>query len=256
MKKCIAIISSAAFYTSILFGCGSKTVTGGLVLTATTTSDYAELAYNVEELTEKSDFIAKVQVQETSGYVYPDSDMIYTQITPEVLEIYKGDYNEEKLELRGGYMTYADYHSAPIFQEEDVTSFDTSKYTEKELETAMIYYNVADNYIPQTGDTLLYFGVRSDNGNYQTTYDYQGLFCLKDGAWTNQALTVDGDWQEPLATDLLTLSGAAAVDAGQQAVTQTIDGITYTYSKSNHETMVAVPNKALIAAIQGSVSAE
>lgn len=261
MKKCYSVFLAFAFCLPLLSACADSTVEEsnsskkGLVLTATTHADFDELAYTLGELEEESDFIAEIKVTETSTYVYPDTDSIHTLLTPEIVEIYKGSYNNEKLDLCGGYMNYADYYSAPIFQEEEEwNTFNTSAYTEEELTTAQVYWDFCNNYVPEVGDTLIFFGKRDANGNYYVTNDYQGMFRLDGDNWTNQALIVnDNDWQEPLVTDLLSLSGAETVES-DEIVTFTRDGITYDKPQSTYETMLSIPTDTLIAAIQNGIS--
>ena len=89
------------------------------------------------------------------------------------------------------------------------------------------------------------------------TNAYQGLFRLEGENWTNQALvTGTASQQEPLVTDLLTLSGASTADCPDTGMTQTIDAVTYTYPKSDYDTMVSIPESSLITAIQGDIATE
>lgn len=255
MKKafvfCMAVLSGAA----LLAGCGASGESAaspentGVLLTAKTTSDLEEVAYTLTDLVEASDFIATVQVAETHEYVYPDTTYIQTQITPQVLTVYKGTYNGEFLEIEGGCMDYNDYTSAPIFQQESIQTFDVSSYSVEELDTARVYEARNNGYVPQAGDTLLFFGKQADADTYYVTYGYQGVFVLQDGSWYNPGLVVEeNDWQEPLVTDLLTRSGAAVVESPAASV-QTIGERIYTLPSSDYDTILIIPEETLLTAI-------
>ena len=261
MKKYGFSLLALASCAALLSGCGenaNSTAEGstaskeGVVLLASSEAEFAETADTLQELAASSDFIAKVKVTEADAYVYPNTDAINTKITPEILELYKGTYDGEALDLCGGYMRYSDYYSAPIFQEEGWNTPDTSAYTEEELKTAQIYWDWCNNYVPAVGDTILFFGKESDNNTYTLTNSYQGLFRLAEGNWINQALEAGG--ADALANDLLTLSGAAAV-ADTPTVTFTCDGITYTKQKANHEAVVSIPEETLLDAVKAATTA-
>lgn len=257
MKKYNYFLTALVVSLLTLSACGNtnekketdSSLEKGLVLTAASEADFDETANSIDDLTDASDFVAEVKVTRTDAYVYPDTDMIYTIITPEILTLYKGSYQGENLHLCGGHMSYAEYYSAPIFQEENWHTFDTSAYTKDELKQAQVYWNWCNNYVPSEGDTLLFFGIRDENGDYQMTYSYQGMFRLEGDRWTNQALIVNKNgWQEPLAADLLSLSGAEAA-APDDADTFTSDGITYNKPQSTYDTVVSVPKETLAALI-------
>lgn len=253
MKRIAFFVLPITITTALLLGCSNNTTQSarkGIVFNASSQADFNELASTLNDLENKSIFIAKVSVEEAHSYVYPNSDDIYTQITPNVLEIYKGSYNNEKLELYGGEMLYTDYYNALSDEDKEMNSFDTSKYSQNEIDSARVYWNFCNLYVPQVGDTLLYFGVRSDDGNYYVSYDYQGVFLLQDGNYVNQALIVDqNNWQEPLVTDLLSLTETKIVDSTENLV-RTIDNVEYTYHQDSYSTMVAIPENTLIRAIQ------
>lgn len=263
MKQKHTIILTSVLCISLLSGCGNATATDskssaekeGVVLTASSEADFTELASTLDELIASSDFIAKVKVTETSAYVYPETDMIDTLITPEILEIYKGSYNGEKLELCGGYMSYKDYYSAPVFQGEDAWhTFDASAYTEEELETAQVYWDWCNSYVPVADDTIIFFGNLLDTGNYYLTNGYQGLFRLNGDSWTNQAIANDDSYQDPLADDLLSLSGAESVSC-DTATTFRQNEITYTLPKSAYDSVIAIPEDTLTTRISDYIQA-
>lgn len=221
-----------------------KTVTSAhsnIVGYARSEVDMEETANTLQELVDASDFIAEIQVKNISSSVNPDSDCIYTSLTPEIVEIYKGTYQNEFLTLGGGYMNYQEYIASPVFQEEDMITpaIDTSGYTAEELETAEYYYDWCNNYVPAIGDTLLFFGHQGNNGNYYVTYDYQSLFLYEGDAATNQALIVEDNsgWQEPLVTDLL-------------AIVPQAETIPATKEPCDYETILSMPKSDLIEQIQ------
>ncbi len=254
---CFALLSTACG-SSNTTDSSSKTADNGVVLTAKSDADLVHQASTLQELIDDSDFIAKVKVTKVTSSVYQDTDSVLTSITPEILELYKGTYQGETLDMYGGYISYSDYQSAPIFQEDGASQpFDVSSYSEKEIDTAQVYWDWCNVYIPTADDTILYFGKQSDDNSFMLTNAYQGLFRLEGGNWTNQALvTGTASQQEPLVTDLLTLSGASTADCPDTGMTQTIDAVTYTYPKSDYDTMVSIPESSLITAIQGDIATE
>lgn len=262
-KKHFAVLTFALCFSLLSTACGtSKNSTEstqtqkGLVLTVSSTADFVDQATTLQELIDSSDIVAKVNVQKVDSCVYKGTDSVVTSITPEILEIYKGTYNGETFDMYGGYISCAEYQNAPIFQEnDDALPFDTSSYSESEINNAQLYWDWCNVYIPSAGDTLLYFGKVSDNNNFFLTNAYQGLFHLEDGNWTNQALiTGSQTQQEMLVTDLLNISGSSAVESPQTGISKTIDAITYTYPGSDYDTMISIPESALTEAIQKNIS--
>lgn len=66
----------------------------------TTNSDYNKLATDFNELIQDADLILKISVEDVCAFV-GDNGMIQTEITPNVQEVYKGSYNDEKLYVNG-----------------------------------------------------------------------------------------------------------------------------------------------------------
>lgn len=190
-------------------------------------ADYAELADTLEELISESDFIAEVKVTDTSSYIWPDTDMIYTLLTPEVINVYKGTYNNELLNVGGGYMNYKEYANSPEVIKDFGRALDTSQYTEEELKTAEIYYDLCGNYIPEVGDKLIYFGIRDRNGdtdNYFITYTFQGLFLCNGDSVSNHGLEINGSggFTEPLAKDLMQKFSGTQTSSLQSELSETL----------------------------------
>lgn len=198
-----------------------------VVSSAKSYADYVKLADTLEELISESDFIAEVKVTDTSSYIWPDTDMIYTLLTPEVINVYKGTYNNELLNVGGGYMNYKEYANSPEVIKDFGHALDTSQYTEEELKTAEFYYDKCGNYIPEVGDTLIYFGIRDRNGdteNYFITYTFQGLFLCDGDSVSNQALEINGSggFTEPLAKDLMQKFSSAQTASLQDELSETL----------------------------------
>ena len=222
IKKRLIISSIICSLLILASGCGDNQTTDNntskaevltehnVVSFAKTEADIAKCAYTLEELYNASDFVAEVKITDTSSFIWPDTDMIYTNLTPEIINIYKGSFNNELLTVSGGYMNYKKYANSPEIIKEFGHALDTSEYSEKELETAEIYYDLYGNYIPEIGDKLIFFGIRDRNNeteNYYVTYSNQGIFlCDNNGTISNQALLVDDNgFTEPLAKDLTKL---------------------------------------------------
>ena len=249
MKKLDFFLTAAVLSIAVLSGCSAGTNTGnstmqnessisqteasgtqeGKVITDCAIVEYVQLANTLQALTESADWIAKVQVQSVSAA--PSST--YTRITPEVLETYRGDYAGQTLCLTDCVLPYPD---TPAYKNTDCREYGD--------DTAMYYYDHAGNYLPQEGDILLFFGTLRDD-NYWEVNDYQGMFLLQDGKYSNLAL---GYGKELLADDLKTLSGAEVTEI-PETFSRTENGYTYTFQNRNAQT-VSVPEQVLIDAIQ------
>lgn len=81
----------------------------------TTNSDYNKLATDFNELIQDADLILKISVEDVCAFV-GDNGMIQTEITPNVQEVYKGSYNDEKLYVNGGEMLYDEFCKNEIIQ--------------------------------------------------------------------------------------------------------------------------------------------
>lgn len=175
-----------------------------VIFTAKSMPDYAHIAGSVAELAEDSDFIAEIKVKNIASYVYPHSDEIHTQVTPEIIQLYKGSYQDQPLDVYGGYMDYTDYVDQAFSSQYDTLHVDG--LTEEELQSGEVYYNLCNCHIPEIGDTLLFFGTISEDGSQiAVTNTYQGLFLCDGDTLTNPALIVENSsgWQEPLVQDIL-----------------------------------------------------
>ncbi|MGN0621850.1 MAG: hypothetical protein ACI4I9_08275 [Porcipelethomonas sp.] len=204
---------------------GHKNVVGTI---RTVCADLVHCSFTLEELIADSDFIAEIKVAETSQFVYPGTEQIITRITPEITEVYKGEYNGGGLNVNGGYMDYYEYMSYP----DAISPAGTSECTEEELETAEVFYSWLDCYVPAEGETVVYFGRLGNDGEYNVTNSYQGIFRLEGENLTNQALEVNvNNWTEPLAEDLSeNIEGAQIID--------------YTEKTTSHTEVVSVPRSA------------
>lgn len=180
--------------------------------------DMPKCAYTLKELIEYSDFIAKVKVIDTSSYVPEGGLEVDTMVTPEISEVYKGEYNGNPLYISGGFIKLKEYISGNKSNPDadilpDIMTKE-SLYSEEELEEE-IYDNFINNYIPDPGDTLIYFGEESKTKPcYAAAYTYQGVFLCEDGIVENQALeSRSKGYCEPLVEDMAEMfSGAQIVD--------------------------------------------
>ncbi len=206
MKKYLFVI----LFVSLMLnaGCSAKSVNNknsdassnekNVVLSIDTEADRIELAHSFEELCNKSDFIAEVKITESSAYFADDgSDRVFTEMIPEIIEIYKGEYNGEKLGTCGGFMEYNEFVKQRNVSEENLT--------EEECEPGYVYYNWLDNKIPEEGDTIIFFGTYSEETNqFMNTYSNQGIyFCEGENVMIYSLECYDdGSWKEPLLVDL------------------------------------------------------
>lgn len=151
---------------------------------------------NFDELIDTADLIVKIKVKETRGFV-GDNYLINTEITPQVIETYKGTYNGEKLYVNGGKMLYEEYiqneHIKKTFEgHENPNETECSKYVEQSVDNA---------YIVTAGDEYIFFAKKNDDGELYALYAYQGTFKLQNGKVQNTALSADEPLYESLSTE-------------------------------------------------------
>ncbi len=231
--------AAAAFCLALLAGCGGETgstaersVQEGKSLQSRTIVDMADEADTLQKLAEQADWIAKIQVESLSTV---ERDTAHTQIVPKVLETYKGSYDGQTLDISGGILPYA-----------ETKAYQSTDRHESGDETALFYACWSENYVPQEGDVLLFFGDTQNSANtYYELYSYQGMFLLEDGSYTNQALRTG---THKLADDLQKLQGAAAADI-PETFTRTENGFRYTFENWGTQT-VAVPEQSMEDAIK------
>lgn len=207
---------SKGIQTSITEQEAVKPVKHNVVKTSVHEVDMPKIAYSLKEVIEYSDFIAKVKVIDTSSYV-PESGLeVDTMVTPEIVQVYKGEYNGNPLHICGGFIKLKDYisgnNSNPDAEILPDTMTKSSLYTEEELEEE-IYDNFINNYIPDPGDTLIYFGEESKvEPCYAVAYNYQGIFLCEDGVVENQALELSSNgYCEPLVKDMAEMFSSAQI---------------------------------------------
>ena len=175
-----------------------------IVLTVGAEADQLKMAFSLDELYSDADLVVKAKITESYPTFHSDgSGRVFTHMIPEIITIYKGDYNNQELVTCGGIMElskYSESGNAPI-----------DDYTEGELETGYVYYNWLNNYIPQEDDEIIFFGKYSDQSDsFRNLYSYQGIYLCNEGNVTIKSLEYQpGDgWIEPLAHDLIDNFGA------------------------------------------------
>ena len=105
----------------------------------------------------------------------------------------------------------------------------TTDFTAEELEQE-IYSDWQNNYVPEIGDRLLFFGKKGTDDMYHVTHSYQGLFVMKDNTWQNQALEYMHDnFTEPLVKDIIK----------KITSTKILDNVKSLFN--NHEKIIGIP---------------
>lgn len=151
------------------------------------TSDMAEVAMSLSEMVNKADFIARIKVTSARSYL-TEWGVMQTETTPEVLEVYKGNYNNEPLYTFGGIMPYEIWSQNEAIKEiisghENLNSTVPPKYVRE-------YFG--DQYIPNEGDEFIFFAKYStDEQKYYSLYAYQGTFKVVGDSVENSALKHD-----------------------------------------------------------------
>lgn len=209
MKK-LKLIASILACTIICSGCSnvsaeqesskSENPRDNVVMVNKVEPDMVECAYSLEELYNKADFIAEVEVKSAETKLFGSIE--YTLITPEITTLYKGSYNGEILKLRGGYMKFDEYATG-IKESIGINLSDDEK------NNGYIYINWCNNYIPEENDKILFFGNTDERevfeGMYSKTYGSQGLFLIdeENNTLINHSLCINQTFAEPLAQDLI-----------------------------------------------------
>lgn len=152
-----------------------------------TNCDYNKLAMNFSELVSASDLIVKVKVQDTRAFIN-DEGMIQTEISPKILETYKGIYDGQKLYVNGGEMLYEEYSGNEIVKK--LVAGHENPNADEENTSKYVRQNVDNQYIFYPGDEYIFFASRrEDNGLFFSQYAYQGTFKVSNGVVENIAVT-------------------------------------------------------------------
>lgn len=167
-------------------------------LTISQNSDINKLADSLKELYNDSDIVCQIKVTDVNPYI-DEMARIWTEVTPEVICIYKGNYNNEKINILGGRMPYSEFISNETVKKKFEGKMHNEETSNELLNTDVEY--IADNgYIYNIDDEYIFFGNYDDTkNNFITTYCYQGSFKIENGKVSNKALTSG----ENLKKDLL-----------------------------------------------------
>ena len=188
-----------------------------IVLALKNEAELEKCAYTFEELRDNVDFIAEADIVEAIPVIYEGLPYVNTELTPEIIDIYKGEYNGEKLVLIGGVISNKEYS---VIAENNNISF-----TDEELDTGYVSDEWFDMDYPEAGDKVIFFGNYSDDGRIYAAYDYQGLFTVDDGSVSISSLTADETgWYEDIAHDLEdNYNAKIELNESGETVTATID---------------------------------
>lgn len=157
--------------------------------------DYNALAMNFSELVSASDLIVKIKVLDTKPFIN-DEGMIQTEISPEILEIYKGTYEGQKLYVNGGEMPYEEYSNNETIKK--LVAGHENPNGDEDNSGKYVRQNVDNQYIFHSGDEYIFFASkRGDSGLFFSQYAYQGTFKISDGVVENAAIT-----DEPLQDNI------------------------------------------------------
>ena len=154
--------------------------------TITTKGDYNKLALSFEQLLEDADLILKIKVKDTNAFVN-DNGMIQTAITPTVLDVYKGVYNNEILYVNGGEMLYDEFIQNEITKK--AISGHENPDGDEQYKGTYVRQIVDQQYIFNRGEEYIFFAQkRIDSGKYYSLYAYQGTFKIDNEMVKNSAL--------------------------------------------------------------------
>lgn len=161
-----------------------------------TQGDYNKLALNFGELVRDADLIVRIKVEDVNAFIN-NNGMIQTEIIPEVQEVYKGSYNNEKLYVNGGEMLYDEYIQNETIKR--LVSGHENPDGDEQYKGKYVRQCVDNQYVFNCGEEYVFFAKKRDGSEkYFSLYAYQGTFKISNGDVQNQAL----DIEEPLYKDI------------------------------------------------------
>lgn len=183
------------------------TTGNGMPIVAELTGSF-QLAYEAEslqQLYDDSDFVAEINVTDTEAVLMDDHAFIGTYFTAEIISSYKGEYHGERFYSDGGYMNLGEY------LEKTGRSSENSEFTDEEKSNGCVYFNCMDSHVPETGDTLIFFGKYSEElGVIYATSTGQSIYCCDEENISISFQNTSNNAMPSLAVDLLKNPDAAA----------------------------------------------
>ncbi|WP_062108014.1 hypothetical protein [Bacillus niameyensis] len=168
----------------------------GLVIEAL--AEYNALALTFEELYSDADLVLELKVKTVDSFIEEQTGSILSNVIPEVVHIYKGEYNGKPIQVVGGKMNYNEYMSNEIIKEKLEGREDPNPNAEKAKHEDVLF--IMDNgYIYEAGDRYFFFGKEYEDENFiRPLYAYQSSFKVENQTVSNKAIQED----EPLFTDI------------------------------------------------------
>lgn len=160
-----------------------------VALTITTNCDYNKLAMSLKQLYEDSDIVCEITIKNVIPYIN-ENGTIVSKITPEIVAIYKGEYNYESFYSYGGRMNYSEYINNEIIQKKLEGKMESSISDEYLNQDVMQVFD--DGYVYSVGEQFIFFGITNkEEGGYRQIYGYQGSFKIEGEQISNKALKSD-----------------------------------------------------------------
>ena len=171
---------------------------------------YIQLAENADDLGAYSDVILEFTVSETKCFA--SDDMVYTAVTPEILSVLEGEWQNETIYTSGGEMNLQEFYDAAS---SDTRSF-LSGYSAEERKNGTYWYT-KEGCIPiQPGERYLFFGTFIESGDYKgqliPLFEVDGFFpCDDDTVYLDREM-----FNEPLRDSLSQQFGTPEKDTDTQ----------------------------------------
>jgi hypothetical protein len=180
-----------------------------MVLQVSADADINKCAYSLDELYDSAAIVMKVRVSSVQAKLAEnDAFNVYTEVVPEVLEVYKGEYSGEKIIIGGGKISVSEY----------AEKFDTdiSDLSDNETENGLVEYIWLNNHIPSAGEELVFFGTTNPGypDCFEPSFLNQGVFVCQGDSVRISSLNADENWCEPLAEDIMSRFGGSLSDGG------------------------------------------
>lgn len=167
-------------------------------------------ASDMDEITAKADVILEMTVQATDAVSIDDK--VRTVITPEIMNVYKGSYDDAVIYATGGDMNLQAFYEAasrPMRAELAV-------YSPEERETGVYQYRQEGCPLVQPGERYLFFGTvlheEGRDGDLMPLNTVEGFYACDD-----EMIWLDKDmYYQPLCDDLRERFGVPEADTETQ----------------------------------------
>ncbi|MEQ8197633.1 MAG: hypothetical protein ABRQ27_06485 [Clostridiaceae bacterium] len=149
-------------------------------------ADWISASSSIQDLYNNSDLVMQIKIDNIEYYC-GNGGLIYTKFIPQVVETYKGTYDEKYIVSIGGIVDYEEYLKHDVDPNNFKTFTDASGT--KPTKVQLTFDNI---YIVKTGEEYIIF-CKEKNGIFTITNGNQGLFKVTANNIENKALKDSND---------------------------------------------------------------